>query len=77
MPPLHRESDAEREPRGTGTLLHCYVRGERLLLNHKEQELLIGHLLHGLLSRPVDLTAHPVTSVVGVDAEFDRLVVAA
>ena len=35
---------------------------------------LIGHLLHGLLSRPVDLTAYPVIFGVGVNIEFDRFV---
>lgn len=31
-----------------------------LLFNHKEYELLAGHLLHGLCIRLVELTAYPV-----------------
>jgi hypothetical protein len=38
-------------------------------------EFLIGHLLHGLLSCPVDLTAYPAILGVGVNAEFDGAVV--
>ena len=42
--------------------------------NHKEHELLIGHLLHGLWSRPVDLTAKPRILGVGVNAQLNRFV---
>ncbi len=45
-----------------------------LLFHHKEHKLLIGHFLHGLRSRPVDLTAYPVILGVGVNAEFDGVV---
>ncbi len=51
-----------------------HVPGKLLLFNHKEHECLIGHRLHGLWSRPVDLTGYPVILGVGVNAEFDGLV---
>ena len=51
-----------------------HVTGELRLFNHKEHEFLIGHLLHGLRSRPVNLTACPTILGVGVNAKFDELV---
>ena len=62
------------EPERTRFITSHHVTGELLLFNHKEHELLIGHLLHGLRSRPVDLTAYPVILGVGVNAEFDGVV---
>ena len=51
-----------------------HVTGELLWFNHKKHELVVGHLLHVLWSRPVGLTAYPVILGVGVNAEFDRFV---
>jgi hypothetical protein len=62
------------KPERTRFITSHHVTGELLLFNHKEHELVVGHLLHGLWSRPVDLTAYPVLFGVGVDAEFDRFV---
>ena len=62
------------EPERTRLITSHHVTGELLLLNHKEHALLAGDFLHGLWSRPVDLTAYPVILGVGVDAEFDRFV---
>ena len=62
------------EPKRTRLITGHHVTGELLLFNYKEQELVVGHLLHGLWSRPVDLTAYPVILGVGVNTEFDGVV---
>ena len=48
--------------------------GELLLFGEEEHKLDLSHLLHGLWSRPVDLTASPVIFGVGVDSEFHRFI---
>ncbi len=53
----------------TGHHLPC----ETLLFDDEQEQFEVGHLLDGLWSRPVDLTAYPVAFGVGVDAEFDGL----
>jgi hypothetical protein len=62
------------EPERTRFITSHHVTGELLLFHHKEQELVVGHLLRGLRSCPVDLTAYPVILGVGVNAEFDGVV---
>ena len=60
---------APRRYRARG--LRKWRQKENLLAEH---ELVAGHFLHGLWSRPVDLTAYPVILGVGVNAEFDGVV---
>ena len=74
MRKLNRKSGTGSEPERTRLIICHPVTGELLLFNHKEHELVVGHLLHGLWSRPVDLTAYPVILGVGVNAEFDGVV---
>ena len=62
------------KPERTRSITSHHVTGELLLFHHKEHELVVGHLLHGLRSRPVDLTAYPVIFGVGVNSEFDGVV---
>ena len=62
------ESAVQVEPERTRLITSHHVTGELLLFNHKEHELLIGHLPHGLRSRPADLTVRPVILGVGVNA---------
>ncbi len=59
------------EPERTRLITGHQVAGELLLFHHKEHELVVVHLLHGLRSCPVDLPAYPVKLGVGVNAKFD------
>ena len=71
MFPLEKGSG---EPERTRLITGHHVTGELLLFNHKEHELVVGYLLHGLWSRPVDLTAYPVILGAVVNTELNGVV---
>jgi hypothetical protein len=48
--------------------------GEFSLFDDEKQELVEGHILNGLWSHSVDLTAYAIIFNLGVDAEFDEVV---
>jgi hypothetical protein len=44
------------------------------LFYHKQKQFVVGHFLHRLRRRAVDLTAYPVIFGVGVNPQFDDFV---
>ena len=62
------------EPKGARFITgHHFVR-EPLLFYHKQEQFVVGHFLHRLRRRAVDLTAYPVIFGVGVNPQFDGFV---